>query len=79
MFETISRSASIFYEKTLINLVDPAGLCAIVGATDCERFVSEIRCMIEGLRDARECHSWLKFVSEEALVLDLLAWPSVIT
>jgi len=57
-----------------INLVDPAGLCAIVGATDCEKFASEIRCMIEELRDARECHSWLKFDSEEAQVLDLLAW-----
>jgi RHS repeat-associated protein len=57
-----------------IRYVDPAGLCAIVGATDCEKLVSEIRCMIEGLREARECNAWLELYNEEALILDLLAW-----
>ncbi len=57
-----------------VNGTDPSGLCALTGATDCERFVSELRCMIKWLRDARKCNIWLSLVSEEALVLDLLAW-----
>ncbi|WP_448594580.1 hypothetical protein, partial [Thermoflexus hugenholtzii] len=44
------------------------------GITDCQRFVSEVRCLIEGVREARQCNGWLRAVSEEALVLDLLAW-----
>ncbi|MDY7079285.1 MAG: RHS repeat-associated core domain-containing protein, partial [Chloroflexota bacterium] len=65
----------LYADGNPINRVDPSGLCAIVGATDCEKFVSEVRCIIEGIRDARECNTWLRlFFSEEALVLDLLAW-----
>jgi len=57
------------------NFVDPSGLCAVTGATDCQKFVSEIRCMIEGVRETRECRPLVgALVSEEAMVLDLLAW-----
>ena len=63
----------LYADGNPINRIDPSGLCAIVGATDCERFVSEVRCLIEGVRDARECHGWLKLVSEKSLVLALLA------
>ena len=57
-----------------VNGADPSGLCVLTGITDCQRFVSEVRCLIEGVREARKCNSWLRAVSEEALVLDLLAW-----
>jgi RHS repeat-associated protein len=69
----VTFSGYLYADGDPFNRVDPTGLCAIVGATDCERFVSEVRCLIGGLRDARECHGWLKLIPEKWLVLDLLA------
>jgi RHS repeat-associated protein len=52
------------------NWLDPSGLCAVTGTTDCEKFVSEIRCMIEGVREAQKCRPIVgALAGEEGLVL----------
>ena len=54
--------------------VDPTGLCAISGSSDCEKFVSEIRYAIEEIKEAQKCSTLVKAIGEVDLVLDFLAW-----
>jgi RHS repeat-associated protein len=72
--QSMTLNGYLYADGNPVNRIDPSGLCAVAGTTDCQRFVSEVRCLIEGLRDARECNGWLRIDREENQVLDLLAW-----
>jgi hypothetical protein len=64
----------LYADGNPINRIDPSGLCALVGATDCERFVAEVQLIIETVKRERNCDPILRIISEPAAVVDLLAY-----